>query len=221
MGWDVFFPSRRKKYITVNYIILQKKYIERIKHPNSPIVKKKWTPGRLRRFGEARQTRLSASQSLPASQPRTKLSLPIHPQLSSPPSPFSSPPNYISPSEKPLSHPLNPHHHVQKRSAAVWPRRRGCLCHRPHCYGESLAFSPGFRLQPRRPVVVHFHPPRPKPISIRVGPVSRYIARPPSPVKSRLNVPVLMLTNFCVPVGPRRRSRPPRWCFQAGPFLRC
>lgn len=108
--WDgmFFFPLKKKEVYNSKLYNFTKKYIEKIKHPNSPIVKKKWTPGRLRRFGEARQTRLSASQSLPASQPRTKLSLPIHPQLSSPPSPFSSPPNYISPSEKPLSHPLNP-----------------------------------------------------------------------------------------------------------------
>jgi len=47
-------------------------------------------------------------------------------------------PNYISPSENSSSHPLNPFHNVQERSAAVQPLRCGRPGHRPRRLGESI-----------------------------------------------------------------------------------
>jgi len=93
---------------------------------------------------EARQTRLSAN-----SGKTSKLS-PVLPSIHNPPS-YSSSPLLLSfpfPSLLPQSTPSSRvttsepyYHNVQKRSAAIQPRRCGCLCHWPDRFGEFFFFS--------------------------------------------------------------------------------
>lgn len=109
-------------------------------------------------FAEARQTGFSAV-SLPGCYGRPqppfllpKLSLSsrpsIHPQLLFFLSPLFSLFFLSSSSSSPLPHPsnspfisLNLHHDVQKRSAAIQPRRGRCLCHWPDRFGEFSSVS--------------------------------------------------------------------------------
>lgn len=115
---------------------------------------------------EARQTRLSAN-----SGKTSKLS-PVLPSIHNPPS-YSSSPLLLSfpfPSLLPQSTPSSRvttsepyYHNVQKRSAAIQPRRCGCLCHWPDRFGEFFFFLNALHVpsHPKTTEVDTFHHPLP------------------------------------------------------------
>lgn len=131
------------------------------------------TLGRLRRLVKQRLGKLGLApilakppSSLPSFHPST--TLPPTPPLSSPLFSLSFPftPIYLPLSSRvTTSEPF--YHNVQKRSAAIQPRRCGCLCHWPDRFGEFFFFLNALHVpsHPKTTEVDTFPPPTYFPMS--------------------------------------------------------